>query len=224
MAIGHVACDPVGIAGQPDGPGHAEQAGEQCLDLGLAQARVAIGIEQHGLGGDQRALAVHVDGPTLVGQRHAETLQAEAIENPPRQAGVLRVGGLSTPGVETPADTGQPELRMADETRSGIAAPTVIDGQLDEFDIARAQLPALSSAAGSTTSFTGSKRAMALATAAKSCCTSARLTPHSDSQSIRLCGKAIQVAAWGVHSAGMRQPVSSVFMGRLPVSIFYLAE
>ncbi|SPO67327.1 protein of unknown function [Pseudomonas sp. JV241A] len=66
---------------------------------------------------------------------------------------------------------------------------------------------AWSTALGSTTIFTGSKRAMALATRAKSTCTSARVTPQVDSHRAWLCGQTIQVAACRAHSAGMNQPL-----------------
>ena len=61
--------------------------------------------------------------------------QAEAIEDAPRQALVQPMLGLATPGIEAPADTGQPQLRVTDEARSGVAAPTVVHSQLDQLDI-----------------------------------------------------------------------------------------
>ncbi|MNF58144.1 hypothetical protein D3C84_396920 [compost metagenome] len=140
MAIGHVAGDMVGVARQPDGFLHPQQAREDLLHLGLAHAGVAVGIEQYRFGGDQGALPVHMDGPALVGQRGIEALQAEAVEDAPRQAFVQLEGRLAAPGVEAPVDAGRAQARMADEARTGVAAPAVVDRQLDQFDVRPAQL------------------------------------------------------------------------------------
>ncbi|MNT80694.1 hypothetical protein D3C72_2201930 [compost metagenome] len=83
---------------------------------------------------------------------------------------------------------------------------------------------ARSTAEGSTTIFTGSKRAMALATRAKSTCTSARVTPQPLSHRAWLWGKAIQVAACSTHSAGMTQPFcASLNCIQVPSVKFYLS-
>jgi len=74
-------------------------------------------------------------------------------------------------------------------------------------------------AAGSTTRFTGSKRAMALTTRAKSCWTWDRVTPQPFSHSALLCGQTIQVAACRHHSAGMNQPTALIPCSRISASL-----
>src|SRR5471032_3495989 len=75
----------------------------------------------------------------FVAQGGAEAFQAEVVEHPSSQAFVQVKGRLAAPGIEAPADTGHALLRVADERRPGVAAPTVVDRYFDQFDIAVAQ-------------------------------------------------------------------------------------
>ncbi|MNH85693.1 hypothetical protein D3C73_381390 [compost metagenome] len=139
VAVGHVAGDVVRIARQPDGFLHAEQPRKDFLHLGLVHAGVAIGVEQHRFGGDQRAFAVNMDRPAFVAQRRTETFKPQVIERAAPQAFVEVVRRLAAPRVEAPAHPGQALLRMADETRAGVAAPAVVHRPLDQFDVRPAQ-------------------------------------------------------------------------------------
>ncbi|MNH14875.1 hypothetical protein D3C79_744760 [compost metagenome] len=147
VAVGHVAGDVVRIAWQPDGFLHAEKTGENFLDLGLGHSRVAVGVEQHRLGGDQGALAVDMNSPTFVAQGSTKAVQTELVEHAPRQAFVQIMRRLAAPGIEAPTDTGQPLLRVADEARAGVAAPAVVDRQFDQLDVRSAQVAGTGSGA-----------------------------------------------------------------------------
>ncbi|MNF91332.1 hypothetical protein D3C84_739300 [compost metagenome] len=134
MAVRHVAGDVVGIPRQPDGLLDTEQATEDLLDLTLADARVAVAVEQHGLSGDQGAFAVHMDGAPLVGQKAADTLQLQAVEDAAGQPFVQLMDRLAAPGVEAPAHPGAAQFRVADEGGAGVAAPAVIHRNGDQGD------------------------------------------------------------------------------------------
>ncbi|MNN43497.1 hypothetical protein D3C81_1577370 [compost metagenome] len=112
---------------------------EDFFHLGLAHAGVAVGVEQHRFGGDQRALAVHVDRAAFIAQRRSEALAAQTIEHAAGQAFVQVVGRLAAPGVEAPAHPGQTFLRVNHEARAGVAAPAVVDRQRNQFDVRPAQ-------------------------------------------------------------------------------------
>ena len=78
-------------------------------------------------------------GAALVAQRCAETDKPEVIEHPTGQAFIPFMGRLFTPGIEAPAHTGQPMLRVIDKGRAGVAAPAVVDRLGDQFNARAAQ-------------------------------------------------------------------------------------
>ncbi|MCY1413123.1 hypothetical protein D9M71_285490 [compost metagenome] len=80
-----------------------------------------------------------MDGAAFIAERCAEALQPQVIERASCQAFVQVMGRFAAPGVEAPAHTGQAILGMADKARAGIAAPTVVHCQFDQFDVAPAQ-------------------------------------------------------------------------------------
>ncbi|MCY1243775.1 hypothetical protein D9M72_568080 [compost metagenome] len=81
-----------------------------------------------------------MDGAAFIAERCAEALQPQVIERASCQAFVQVMGRFAAPGVEAPAHTGQAILGMADKARAGIAAPTVVHCQFDQFDVAPAQV------------------------------------------------------------------------------------
>src|SRR5690606_9381820 len=90
------------------------------------------GIEQAFLGGDQGALAVHMNRPALqyeaVGTITRAALQAENLVGHliipvprPVQAAIE-----AAPGIEPPVDTAHPALAIGNEGRAGITHPGII--------------------------------------------------------------------------------------------------
>src|SRR5690606_13518078 len=90
------------------------------------------GIEQAFLGGDQGALAVHMNRPALqyeaVGTITRAALQAENLVGHlivpvprPVQAAIE-----AAPGIEHPVDTAHPALAIGNEGRAGITHPGII--------------------------------------------------------------------------------------------------
>ena len=134
MAIGHVAGDMVGIPRQPDGLLDTEQATEDLLDFALADPRIAIAVEQHRFGGDQGAFAIHMDGAPLVGQKAADGIELQTVEDAASQPFIERVGRFAAPGVEAPAHPGTAQFRVADKGGAGVAAPAVIHRNGDKGD------------------------------------------------------------------------------------------
>ncbi|MNM89280.1 hypothetical protein D3C81_1015090 [compost metagenome] len=139
VAVSHVTGDVLRVAGQPDGLADAQIAGKAGFELGLADAWVAVGVEQHRLGSDQGTFAVHVDRAAFVAQRGAEAIEPQVIEHASAQAAVQPVLRLVAPGVEAPAQAGQAVLWMADEAWAAVTAPAVVDRQLDQFDVGAAK-------------------------------------------------------------------------------------
>ena len=128
VAIGIVADNTVA---QPQDVAHAEVGPEILFDFRASQLRIAVGIEQAGLGGQQSSPSVHVDRAALQHDAGLEYGKAQLFGDPGRYDVIQVVRRiLPTPGVEPPVDDGLRMLRIRplNEDRSMISAPGVVRG------------------------------------------------------------------------------------------------
>ena len=136
MAIGVIADNTVA---QPQDVAHAEVCPEKLFDFPASQLRIAVGIEQAGLGGQQSSPSVHIDGATLQHDTGLEHGKAQLFGDPGRYDVVQIVRRiLPTPGVEPPIDDGLRMLRIRplNEDRSMISTPGVVRGVKVEEHVA----------------------------------------------------------------------------------------
>ena len=146
MAVGLVAEQAVR---QPDHRLHRQMLAQHSFDLCAVQVRIAVGVEQAFLGGQQRALAVHVNGAAF--QHEAGRDVAGATLDAQHLAGHLAValpGPVqatveAAPGVEVPVHAAHFAVAVDDEGRAGVAYPGVIAAHLHQADV---RLPAQSCA------------------------------------------------------------------------------
>ena len=115
------------------------------LDFGLlpVHAPVAIRIQNHRLGGHQRAVAIDMKPAALEGQAGMIGGQAEPIEDADRGLRILLViRQVPAPAIEAPVDSGQRSASwVAQEARSGIAHPRVVESYRYHFHAGAAKLP-----------------------------------------------------------------------------------
>ena len=138
MTVGIVTDDAVA---EPEDVGDAEIVPEARLDLAPGEAGIPVGVQQTGLGGEQRAGAVHVDGPAFHDDAGMEDRHPELVGDP-RRNDVIEVirRVLAAPGVEAPVDDRlfHPAVaRAVDEDRPVVTAPGVVRGVMVEEDVDR---------------------------------------------------------------------------------------
>src|SRR5207249_11145070 len=98
VAVGVVTFDPVS---QPENLPDPEEIAEPALDLRFGEARIAVGIEETLLAGEQRPRAVHLDAAPLEHHPRAQHRQAELFGDAGWNRVVLVARGiLAAPGVE----------------------------------------------------------------------------------------------------------------------------
>ena len=122
--------------GQPDDLLHAEPLAQQRFVVGAAQPQVAV-VQQALLGGEQRALAVGVEGAALEHERRLVELRAPGLGDARRRLSVLVVGReLLVPAVEAELHGGHAAVAVAHEDGSVVADPGVVEGDGEEVDAA----------------------------------------------------------------------------------------
>ena len=178
---------------QPDHLLDAEVGEQQRLDVLAREARVAVGIEQHGLRGDQRALAVERQPAALGHERCLVDAHPEQLRKPGRQ---LRIVGerrvLAAPGVEAEVHGGHAAAAVHDEDRPVVAHPGVVDRELGVSIGNLVPTGSRGTTPGRTMTVTGSCSAMASTTAAYSASASLR-NPfqrpwrHGQETNVRAC-------------------------------------
>ena len=175
-------------------------------------------VQQALLGGEQRALAVGVEGAALEHERRLVAAHAPGLGDGRRHLRVLVVGReVLAPAVEAEVHHRDLTLVVAHEDGAVVADPGVVERDGEEVDGGspparryRAGRPpsrpsssrASASCAGSTITVTGSNRAMPRATSAHSRRASSMSGPnrssrHGHESSVRWCG---------VKRAGRRKP------------------
>jgi hypothetical protein len=162
VAIGGVA-EP-----QPHDHLDAQIVAQALLDLLARERRVAVGVQQALLGGDEGPLAVDEERATL---QHERGLVATHAEVPGDQARDLRVAVvwevLLAPRVEPEVDQGDAARSVPDEDRAVVAHPRVVDREREDIHaVAAAPAGRRPAAREAQTMTTGSKAAIALATVA----------------------------------------------------------
>ena len=122
---------------QPHHPLDAQVVAQPLLDLLARQCRVAVGVQQALLGGQQRPLAVDGHRAALEHEGRFVAAVAEAVDEQPadRLVGVVR-RELPTPRVEAEVHAGALAVTVEDEDRSAVAQPRVVDRELDDLDVA----------------------------------------------------------------------------------------
>ena len=131
---------PVGVpilhqaTAEPDDLGRSQVALEGPLDVLPRQLRVAVGVEQALLGGDQPPSTIHADRAALEDERGLDHLGGE----PGRQGGAG--GHVTVPPLERPAPGVEPEVHpeppvgtTGDEQRPVVTDPRVVEGYLDDL-------------------------------------------------------------------------------------------
>ena len=120
---------------------HAQVCAEVVLDGSSVELRIAVGVEQAGLGGEQRSRAVDVDRPALHHDSRGEDREGRA-------PAAIRVGIdvvevvrriLAAPGVVVPVDDrllAAVPWRALQENRAVVPAPGVVGGMVVEEDVA----------------------------------------------------------------------------------------
>ena len=115
----------------------------QLLGPGLVvgHGRVAAGIEQAHVGGDDRALAVHVDGAALEDEAfgtvataaaHLGHLEGDLLVFVPREVQAVLEAAV---GVEVPMHGALVALVVDHPGGAGVAHPRVVGGHLDDGDV-----------------------------------------------------------------------------------------
>ena len=131
MAVGLVIRESVA---QPD---HLADAGierERFLDLLLREIGIAVRVQQSLLGGEQGALAVHMDRAAFAHQRRAIDLQALTLQHAAGEFRVVREGKIFVaPGVELPLHAGARAIRPTQHGGAAVARPRVIDDNFEDF-------------------------------------------------------------------------------------------
>ena len=120
--------------GQPDDLLDAEPLPEQGLVVAAAEAEVAV-VQQALLGGEQRPLAVSVEGAALEHERRLVPPHAPGFGDGRRHPRVLVVGReVLAPAVEAEVHQRDPSLVVAHEDRPVVADPRVVKGDGEEVD------------------------------------------------------------------------------------------
>ncbi len=144
MAAGLVEIDALP---QPDHGGHAEIALQHALDVGARDRPVAIRIEQALLGGQARALAVHVNRPAFQHEGGSIALRTLDLQHflcdlviaVPRK---VQTPVQAAPRVEGPIDAAAPALGVDDESRPAVPDPGIVAAEFDAREPAVAGGPA----------------------------------------------------------------------------------
>jgi hypothetical protein len=101
--------------------------------------RIAVGVQQGLFGGDQRALAVHMNGAAFAYQRRRKYRQRDLAQYPRREhriVGERRI--LVAPGVELPLHPRARAIHPPHESRPDVARPRIVQRQLQQFGLAGA--------------------------------------------------------------------------------------
>jgi len=137
MAVGVVPDDAVT---EPEDVPDAEVGAEMGLDAGPVEPGVAVGIEETGLGRDERAPAVHVDRAALQDDPGRVHRQAQ-LGGDARGDHVVEVVGrvFAAPGVVAPVHDGlltrPARAGPLEEDRPVVAAPGIVGGVVMEEDV-----------------------------------------------------------------------------------------
>ena len=123
----------VDAAAQPYHHVNPEMVAQQLLDLAAPETGVAVLVQQAFLGGEQRALPVHVDRAALEHERRAVAIGALDFADLVCDCIVEVARGVqATPGVEQPVDAATPTARIEHESGSDVAHPRIVARQLDD--------------------------------------------------------------------------------------------
>ena len=121
--------------GEPDHLGDAEARRELLLDLLARHPRVAVGVKQALLGGDQGALAVDRDRASLEHHGRCDPRDLEQREQLGADGCVEVVGQEAlAPRVEREVDAASSAGVIHDHDRTRVAQPRVVDRQLHDLD------------------------------------------------------------------------------------------
>jgi hypothetical protein len=137
VTVGVVAGDPVA---QPEDVADTEMAAETGFDGLPVEAGIAVGVEEAGLGRQQGAAPVDVDGPAL--EHHAGGVDRNPVlAGDPGRNHVVEIVGriLATPGIVAPVQDGlfgvlrRPSLH---EDGAMVPAPGIVGRVVMEVDVA----------------------------------------------------------------------------------------
>ena len=121
---------------QPDELGDAQVFGEHGLHLRLRDARIAIRIQEGTARGHHHAVAIHFDRAAFEHRRtQVNAGHRERSCHPAGHGVVFRVGGFTTPAVETPIADLQIGVGVVGEHGAVVAYPAVIRLAHKEIDI-----------------------------------------------------------------------------------------
>ena len=113
---------------QPDDLAHAEVMRQPFLDLLAVEVGIAAGAQQALLGGQQRALAVDVDGAALEHHGRLVAPHAEALEQRRAERRVMLVGSAgAAPGGDAPVRPRDPARAVDEEAGGAVADPGIVD-------------------------------------------------------------------------------------------------
>ena len=173
---------------------------------GRGRARVAVGVQQALLGHEQRALAVDVDRAALVHERRAIAVQALDLEHLARHGIVVVPGAVRCPPQALKRQSTPRRTPRASTTNGGtdVAHPGIVARDLHHAHCAAAARRARTAHTGAelAPTVTGSKRAIAAATAANARCAGRAPSRQLSGRS----GHSIQQPACGSNSAGIQKP------------------
>ena len=125
MAVGIVAGDALS---EPEHAADAEHLAERTFDVGAGEFRVAVGVEEALLAGEEQAAAVAVDRAALEHHVAGKSTGAERARDAPRNRVVAVVRPvLPAPGVEAPVgERDFAGVAVLHENRAVVAAPRVV--------------------------------------------------------------------------------------------------
>ena len=131
---------------QPDDHLDVQVALELRLDLRARESWIAVGIEQAFLGGDHRALPVHVDRAALEDEGCTVALAALDLDDLLRHRivavpGKVEAAAQAAPGVELPVDAADAAAIVDHEGRADVAHPRIVAGEFDDAHRGRQQPP-----------------------------------------------------------------------------------
>ena len=134
MSVGVVAHNAVA---QPDDVIYTVEVAEVFFNLLLVELRIAVGVEQAGLGGEQVSYPIDIDAAAFHNDVGREAFHVEVISNMDGNLGVEFVRIFATPCVVVPIDEGSfgCVLSVEQEGWTMVATPSVVGWELVEDDM-----------------------------------------------------------------------------------------
>ena len=200
---------------QPHHALDAQVVAQPLLDLLARQRRVAVGVQQALLGGQQRPLAVDGDRAALEHEGRFVAAVAEAVDEQPADRRVGVVGReLLAPRVEAEVHAGARAVTVEDEDRSAVAQPRVVDRELDDLDVAGQRGARLGGV------LRRRRRPWSAARTRRPRWRWRRSRPWPDRagrpRALRRQGQPMMVRSCGAHSAGIRKPSAAGVLSAAP--------